>query len=213
MNPRTPNFDPVARIYRWAEYLALGPLLERTREHFLPHLADCRQALILGDGDGRFLACLLHQNPALQALAVDTSAAMLHRLRRRCQFAAARLETLQASALQVEAPPATDLIATHFFLDCLTQPEVDHLTRHLAAQVATGTLWLLSDFTLTPKRFLRPFAALYIRGLYLAFALLTGLRVSRLPDPQAALATAGFALIARHQRLFGLLYTELWQRQ
>jgi len=213
MNPHTPNFDRVARIYRWAEYLSLGPLLERTREHFLPQLADRRHALVLGDGDGRFLARLLHQNPTLQALAVDTSAAMLHLLRQRCHFASHRLDTLQTSALAVEAPPATDLIVTHFFLDCLTQPEVDRLTRHLASQMAPGTLWLLSDFAHPPNRLLRPFAALYIRCLYLAFALLTGLRVTRLPDPQTALTTAGFRLLTRHQRLSGLLYTELWQRK
>jgi hypothetical protein len=213
MKSNTPNFDRVASIYRWAEYLSLGPILERTREHFLPQLADRHRALVLGDGDGRFLARLLHQNPTLQALAVDTSAAMLHLLTQRCHFASARLETLQASALHIDAPPATDLIVTHFFLDCLTQPEVDRLTHHLAAQVAPGTLWLLSDFALPPNPLLRPLAALYIRGLYLAFALLTGLRISRLPDPQSALTNAGFKLLARHQRLSGLLYTELWQRQ
>jgi hypothetical protein len=213
MNHHAPNFDRVGRLYRWAEYLSLGQFLEHTREHHLPCLLDRRRALVLGDGDGRFLARLLHQNPNLQALAVDTSAVMLHLLRSRCHFAAARLETLQTSALAVDAPPATDLIVTHFFLDCLTQPEVDRLTRHLAPQVAPGTLWLLSDFALPPNPLLRPVAALYIRCLYLAFALLTGLRVRHLPDPQAALTNAGFELLARHERLLGLLYTELWQRQ
>jgi len=213
MSNALPNFDRIARIYRWSEYLALGPLLERTRFHFLPQIADRHHALVLGDGDGRFLARLLHQSPTLHALAVDTSAAMLHLLRRRCHLAAERLETQQASALAVDAPPATDLIVTHFFLDCLTQAEVDRLTRHLAAQVAPGTLWLLSDFALPPNRLLRPLAALYIRGLYLTFALLTGLSVRRLPDPQSALTAAGFELVARHERLCGLLYTELWQRK
>ena len=100
---RDANFDRVARLYRWAEYLALGPLLERTREHFLPQLAGRRQALVLGDGDGRFLARLLRQQPGLHALAVDTSAVMLRLLRQRCldsaPAAVSRLRTLRASAL------------------------------------------------------------------------------------------------------------------
>jgi SAM-dependent methyltransferase len=207
------NFDRVARIYRWAEYLSLGPLLERTREHYLPQLRHRRHALALGDGDGRFLARLLQQNPTLQATAVDTSAAMLHQLRARCHFAEGRLQTMQASALETSADAQTDLIITHFFLDCLTQTEVETLTTRLAAQVSSGALWLVSDFAIPTGPILHPIAALYIRTLYFAFKLLTGLQTSHLPDPQTALTQAGFERIARHERLFGILYTELWRRQ
>lgn len=211
--PPPPNFDPVARIYRYAEYLALGPLLQRTRTHFLPQLTPRHRALVLGDGDGRFLSQLLTQQPHLQALAVDTSANMLHLLRQRCQPHVNRLETLQASALTITPPRDTDLITTHFFLDCLTQPELNTLTQTIAAQTAPGTLWLLSDFGPPHPRLLRPFAALYIRALYLAFRILTGLRVTHLPNPQSALTAAGFRRIARHDLLHGLLYTEIWQHR
>jgi SAM-dependent methyltransferase len=208
-----PDFDRVARIYRWAEYLALGRLLERAREHYLPRLADRGSALVLGDGDGRFLARLLHQNSNLQALAVDTSAAMLGLLGQRCAFAADRLQTRQQSALEAAPAPETDLIVTHFFLDCLAQPEVDALVAGLAAKVRPGTLWVVSDFAVPAKPVLGRLAAVYVRALYLAFGLLTGLRVRRLPDPQSALNAAGFERLARKERLGGVLYTELWRRR
>jgi ubiquinone/menaquinone biosynthesis C-methylase UbiE len=210
-SPRQPNFDSVARIYRWAEYLTLGPLLQRTRTHFLPQLPTRTHALILGDGDGRFLAQLLQHQPNLQALAVDTSATMLHLLRQRCQPNITRLQTLQTSALTITPSRDTDLITTHFFLDCLTQPEVDALTQRIAAQLHPGALWLLSDFGQPHPRALRPFAALYIRALYLAFLILTGLRVTHLPNPQSSLQAAGFDRIARHDLLCGLIYTEIWR--
>jgi len=217
MTQPAPNFDRVARIYRWSEYLALGTLLEQTREHFLPQLLDRRQALVLGDGDGRFLAKLLQQNSRLQAVAVDTSTVMLKLLAGRCHRATSsgttRLQTSHSSALTVTPAKNTDLIVTHFFLDCLKQTELDALTERLAAQVNRGTLWLVSDFALPQTRFLRPFAALYIRALYLAFRLLTGLRVTHLPNANGALQRAGFERTARHERLFGFLYTEIWRRQ
>ena len=212
MSPQ-PNFDRVASIYRWAEYISLGPLLPRTRVHVLNQLNNPRHALLLGDGDGRFLAQLLRRYPHCTALAVDTSAAMLTTLRHRCAHAAPRLTTLQRSALEIDAPPPTDLIVTHFLLDCFTQPEVDALTTHLASQLAPGALWLVSDFALPSSALLRPIARLYIASLYAAFRLLTGLRVRYLPDPQSSLARAGMRRIARHTLLFGLLYTELWQRE
>jgi ubiquinone/menaquinone biosynthesis C-methylase UbiE len=208
---REPNFDPVARLYRWAEYLSLGPLLQRTRTHLLPQLTDRRSAFVLGDGDGRFLARLLAQNPLLQALAIDTSATMLQLLQRRCGFAGARLCVQQASALTATPPRDTDLIVTHFFLDCLTQAEVNVLAQRVSAQTQPGTLWLLSDFHV-PSGAVRSLARLYIRALYLVFRLLTGLRIKSLPDPQASLARAGFIRMARHERLFGMIYTELWRR-
>jgi SAM-dependent methyltransferase len=207
------NFDRVARIYRWAEYISLGPLLERTREHHLPQLTTCNRALVLGDGDGRFLARLLRQNLALHALTVDTSATMLQLLTKRCAFAAPRLETAQISALDANAPPGTDLVVTHFFLDCLAQQDVDALTQRISAQLQPDALWLLSDFAVPSSPLLRPLARLYIGALYLAFRLLTGLRQTHLPDPQSSLTQAGFVRIACHQKVHGLLYTELWQRK
>ena len=212
-NRSEPNFDRVARLYRWAEYLSLGPLLQRTRTHFLPQLMGCRSAFVLGDGDGRFLSRLLLQNPSLHAVAVDTSATMLQLLQRRCSLAGARLSVQQESALTASPPPDADLVVTHFFLDCLTQAEVHELAEHIAAHAQPDTLWLLSDFQVPQSGAARPLARLYIRGLYFAFRLLTGLLVQSLPDPQAALAHAGFKRIARNEWLFGMIYTELWKRE
>jgi trans-aconitate methyltransferase len=209
----SPNFDRVAAIYRWAEYISLGPLLQRTRTHFLHQLNNPRHVLVLGDGDGRFLEQLLLHYPHCSATAADISAAMLSKLRDRCAFASTRLTTLHRSALEIDASPDTDLVVTHFLLDCFTQPEVDALTTRLASQLSPGALWLVSDFALPTHRILRPFARLYIMSLYAAFRLLTGLRVRHLPDTQSALTRAGLRRLARKSFLFGLLYTELWQRE
>lgn len=210
---RAANFDRVARIYRWAEYVALGPLLRLTRERYLAEIAGAREALVLGDGDGRFAAELLVRAPGMQVRAVDASAAMLRLLRERCERrgVGSRVGTLQASALEVDAGPEVDLVVTHFFLDCLTQAEVDQLTARLARQVKCGCLWVVSDFGLPRKRIARPLGAAYIRLLYVAFRLLTGLRTQSLPDPQRALRTAGFRLEQRSERMGGLLYSEFWK--
>jgi ubiquinone/menaquinone biosynthesis C-methylase UbiE len=204
-----PNFDRVARLYRWAEYLSLGPLLQRTRTHFLPRLAGARRAFVLGDGDGRFLSKLLAQNQQLHATAVDSSERMLALLRDRCD--PARLQTVHGDALAQAPPPGTDLIVTHFFLDCFTQEQVNAFALKLAELIEPGTLWVVSDFRIPERGALRGVARVYIRGLYFAFRVLTGLRVTQLPDPAPALAAAGFGRVAVHQTLGGVLYAELWQ--
>jgi SAM-dependent methyltransferase len=209
-----PNFDFVAHPYRWMEYLTFGRALERCRNRFLPQLADCRSALVLGDGDGRFLAALLAANPHLQADAVDTSRAMLRLLTRRAHLAAAnartRLRTHATSALCFAPGNSPDLIVTHFFLDCLTQPEVDALTNRLAQLIGPKDLWVVSDFRIPAGPMHWPARAL-VRSLYFAFRLLTGLRTKRLPDHAAALAAAGFTRIAEHHAVAGVLTSELWE--
>lgn len=208
-----PNFDPVARIYRWAEYILLGPFLQRARTHFLDQLPTLRHALVLGDGDGRFLASLLHRQTALHAISIDTSKKMLSLLSHRCRSEASRVQTLHTSALTFTPSDDTDLIATHFFLDCLTQMELDSLTRNFSAHLRPGTLWLLSDFGQPAPRLLRPFAAIYIRTLYIAFRILTGLRVRHLPDPQTSLKNAGFECLGRRSICFGFIYAEMWRKR
>jgi SAM-dependent methyltransferase len=211
-----PNFDLIARPYRWLEYLTLGRALEDCRLHYLPSLLQQKKALILGDGDGRFLAQLLAQNPHLQADAVDTSASMLGLLRHRCEATVPnvtpRLQIHHTDALSFSPSQGErfDLVVTHFFLDCLTQPDLEALTARIVPTLTPGALWLVSDFRI-PSGPMRLPAKIIVRTLYLAFRILTGLRTTSLPDHVTPLAHAGLTRISHHHQLAGLLTTELWQ--
>lgn len=209
-----PNFNSIARPYRWLEYFTLGRALERCRLHYLPRLLDRRHALVLGDGDGRFLARLIAVNPTLRAIAVDTSSTMLELLQRRCETAVfsarTRLRTCNYSALEHATSSKTDLVVAHFFFDCLTQSELDTLIARIAKHVRPGALWLISDFRI-PSGPMRLPARILVRSLYLAFRVLTGLRTTHLPDHATPLTQAGLTRIAHHHSLAGLLTTELWQ--
>ena len=55
------NCDLIAPHYWWIERLGMGRALERRRRWFLPELGNARRALVLGDGDGRFLRELLRR--------------------------------------------------------------------------------------------------------------------------------------------------------
>jgi len=208
------NFNLIARPYRWLEYLTLGHALERCRLHFISRLLHQKKALVFGDGDGRFLAALMTANPGLHADAIDTSAVMLHLLRRRCESsalnAAVRLQTHQTNALAFTPIGPYDLVVTHFFLDCLTQRELETLISHVTPSLAPEALWVVSDFRI-PSGPMRLPARIIVRTLYLAFRILTGLRTDHLPDHAAPMIEAGLIRTAQHYSLAGLLTTELWQ--
>jgi SAM-dependent methyltransferase len=221
-NRPTPNFDRLARLYRWLEYASFGPMLERCRFYFLPACATARRALILGDGDGRFTQRLLQANPFLEVDAVDASAQMLQQLRQRVASSgtddALRVHTLRAD-IRAFTPerrdndPGYDLVVSHFFLDCLTPNEIDALADRLRECLAPDALWLISDFAIPQRGWLRPVAQLVVRSLYFAFDCLTRLRIKKLPDYAGALEQHGFFQVQQKTFLGGLLTTELWQKQ
>ena len=67
------NCDLIAPHYWWIERLGMGRALERRRRWFLPEIGNAPRALVLGDGDGRFLRELLRRNSAVRADYVDLS--------------------------------------------------------------------------------------------------------------------------------------------
>jgi trans-aconitate methyltransferase len=120
-----PDFNRLARFYRWMELVSFGPWLWWCRCAFLGELGACRYALILGDGDGRFTARLLQANPAVRIDAIDASPAMLkalvrragqNRSRVRAQMADARYWLPKSQPDQSLEDPSYDLVVTHFFL-------------------------------------------------------------------------------------------------
>ena len=209
------DFDHLAALYRWMEYFSFGPMLQRCRCALLERTSGARNALVLGDGDGRFTRGLLTRNSSVRVHAVDGSPAMLRTLLHRAGRDRKRVVTEQAD-LREWAPARDrqqaryDLIASHFFLDCLTTEEVRTLAATVRGATAPGAVWLVSEFLVPPKGFGKLIAIPLIAILYWSFARLTGLEVRRLPDHATALQSAGFTLAARRDMLFGLLVSEEW---
>jgi ubiquinone/menaquinone biosynthesis C-methylase UbiE len=207
------NFDLLAKPYRRLEYLTFGRTLERCRFHYLPALVDAKRALIFGDGDGRFLARLLTVNPALEADVVDISPAMLRLLDERLRLEDRRRVTLHQADARSFVPPekAYDLVITHFFIDCLFEPELAALVERVTTRLTPGARWVVSEFALPPTRVGAILGKTMISGLYQAFGLMTGLQVRSLPDHAAAFQRAGFERAEERQWLGGLLVSQLWQ--
>ncbi len=200
------NCDPIARWYRWLEYIGFGKALERRRRAFLSDVADARRALVLGEGDGRFLVFLVEQNRGASIDYVDLSGRMLELARKR---AGDRVRYFHANALTFPLPEAEyDLIVTNFFLDCFDETDLAVLVERVARAARGGARWLISEFR-EPSAWARGF----IRMLYLFFRVTTGLRTTHLSDYRPLLERCGFRLAKEQRARLGLLASELWVRE
>jgi hypothetical protein len=212
------NFDRLAHPYRWMEYASFGPCLARCRQAQLAHLAGARRALVLGDGDGRFLRHLLLSNPLLTADVVDSSGGMLRVLDRRIRGMGEsfhrRIRLHHADALCWCVSGRYDLVVSHFFLDCFFTPQVDQLFDRLLPHLDRGARWVISEFfvpSCPPASYLSASLSPWIVGfLYRSFGLLTGLRVRQLPDYALSLRRRGLTLDRETHFLGGLLQSQLW---
>ncbi len=201
------NADPIARAYRWMEFLAFGRALERCRLRYLDRLPVTQSALLVGDGDGRFLARLLPSAPQAAIQTIDSSAAMLALAQSRT--AEPRVTYTHADILTCPLPDAAfDLISTHFLLDCFTAEDLSNVIGRLARAARPQATWIVSEFR-EPAWWARAI----VRFLYLFFRLTTGLRVRRLTDHRPLLRAHGFELVAESHELHGLLAAEFWQRR
>ena len=198
------NCDFIAGWYRWFEYLGFGRALERRRFAFLSEVTDARRILVLGEGDGRFLARLAEQNPQASIDYVDLSERMLELARGRA--GSDRVRYHRADARDISLPESGhDLIVTHFFLDCLNQSDAAALTQKIATACAPEGRWIVSEF-----REPAAWARAVVSFLYMFFRITTGLRTRALIDHRALLSNQGFVLIREETERFGLLASELW---
>ena len=200
------NCDPIARWYRWLEYIGFGRALARRRLAFLRDVADAQRALVLGEGDGRFLIHLVKQNRSASIDYVDLSEQMLQIARARA--GSDRITYHRADALTFHLVDNTfDLVTTHFFLDCLTESDAAVLIDRVSRATVPGARWVVSEF-----RDANWWSRMCVRGLYLFFRITTGLKARRLIDHRPLLERHGFRKIRSETGCFGLLISELWQR-
>jgi len=210
------SFDALAPHYRWMEFFLAGEKLQRCRTAFLPQLPAKKRILILGEGNGRFLAECRRQFPEAQITVVDASARMLELARARLagQGGVDRgTDFVCADALEWMPPTGGfDLIVTHFFLDCFRADQLEKLLASLARAAAPGADWLLADFQEASAGWRRVRSRLILWVMYRFFTFVTRLPAHELTPPDALIQRHGFQLRERTLRDWGLLHTDWWSR-
>ena len=211
------SFDAVAPWYRALETIAFGNALQRCRVHWLGQIRSPRHALIVGEGDGRFLCELLRAHPKVRVDCVDSSERMLQLARKRMEHELPELRDhvrFLCHDVTHWTPPANayDLLVTHFLLDCFPQAELARVVKNIAATAKPDAEWLLADFRLPNGGFARLQAQAWLTAMYQFFRFAARIPARELIDPTPHLQAGGFSLVHQHLSREGMLKSELWRR-
>jgi ubiquinone/menaquinone biosynthesis C-methylase UbiE len=210
------SFDLLAPHYRWMEFILAGSKLHRCRTAFLSAIPEPKHALLLGEGNGRFLVELLRKYPHARVTCLDASQRMLDCARERVLkygMENGPTEFIHADILEWNPQLGSfDLIVTNFFLDCFTPQQIELVVNKLARAATPNAQWLLADFREPSVGLKKWRARLILQSMYLFFRTVTRLPASRLTPPDSFLQERGFELLQRSQADWGLLHSDWWSR-
>jgi ubiquinone/menaquinone biosynthesis C-methylase UbiE len=211
------SFDTLAPWYRTLEWIAFGDDLQRCRAACLGEIAAPYRALLVGEGNGRFLCELLRLHPRVEIDCLDASRRMLQltreRIDRELPGQVARVRFLQQDIMSWTAPEHQyDLLVTHFFLDCFAEPALTGVIKKLARLATDDANWLLADFCHPPNRMTRLRTRGWLAAMYFFFRVTARIEANELIDPTPFMRAEGFALTRQYLFRKGILKSEIWRR-
>jgi ubiquinone/menaquinone biosynthesis C-methylase UbiE len=211
------SFDALAPHYRWMEFVLAGEKLQRCRIAFLDRISAPENILIWGEGNGRFLVECRRKWKDARIVCADASEKMLALANERFEqtgLDANGIEFLRADVLDWSPlKKVFDLVVTHFFLDCFRAEQLQQIVDRIAFAARPNASWLLADFQAPPVGLQRWRANLILTVMYLFFRVATGLPARRLTSPDPYLTNNEFFLRERRVSEWGLLHSDLWQRE
>jgi len=206
------SFDRVAPHYRWLETLVFGNQLQQARVEFMREIGSPRRVLIVGEGNGRFLAEFVRLHPAATVDCIEASGRMIE-LARRTLNQQACVNFIQTDIKEAELVPRSyDLIVTHFFLDCFEEETLPMVIAKLASSATSDAQWLVADFSEPSKNWRRLPARFLISLMYFFFRLAAGIEARQLVDYRPLLRAEGFILAEAIQSPNEMIHSERWRR-
>ena len=234
------TFDRIAPTYQFFETIAFGYALQRARTAFISRIRDGERVLILGEGDGRFLAELLRRDPFVEVDCIDASAAMIQRARARAAVIPSKAKDLTSVDGAVCAPrdsaslppgelcrvqfhhidilgwvplqKSYDVVVTHFFLDCFTSAQLPAVVEKIGNAATPNARWLFADFAIPTKALGGVHARVWLRIMYSFFRAVADLQAKELTDASALIQANGFRLYEEKVTRLGFIKSQVWER-
>jgi tRNA (cmo5U34)-methyltransferase len=179
------GFDRIASFYDALAYFVYGDSLQRAQKALLPFIPDQGRILIIGGGSGWILVQLIKTGKHLDILYLDAAPAMLNKAKKKYQKiksdSSIRIEFRLGTEQEIKPQEQYDVIFTPFILDLFLPQRLQQLMTRLKVALSPTGSWLFVDFwpvTQSPPYWQK----MLIKGMYLFFGTLSGVKARKLPD-------------------------------
>jgi tRNA (cmo5U34)-methyltransferase len=168
------GFDRLAPIYDLLAQLVIGKGIRTSQLHFINHLKEKNELLILGGGTGWILPFILEMNPNLRIDYIELSPKMLEKAK---SYARGNSTVRFIEGTEANIPiKKYDCVITHFYLDLFNDEKLGLVINKIKEALCPGACWIAADFV-SDKKWHK--AVLGI--MYKFFSITTGLNTSSLP--------------------------------
>jgi ubiquinone/menaquinone biosynthesis C-methylase UbiE len=144
------TFDSVAPFYVLLEKLSFGDELNIARQAFIETVLHAGNALLIGEGNGRFLGDCLRSKTGGAITVLDSSRKMLDLLESRIKGIRheTNLELVCEGILdwRLENTGAFDVVVTHFFLDLFRPIMQRRVIEKITSMANKETSWVIVDY-------------------------------------------------------------------
>lgn len=206
------GFNLLAPVYDFIAAAASLNYIHRSQTALLPLPGQYSNALVFGGGTGKFLLELMKNNTAVHYCYADISDKMIEATRKRLLSEKMPEPVELICGSYSDIPDGKfDLIITNYILDCFSENELPVVLDNLNEKLSPGGTWLFVDFNIPNSNGYRFFSRMATRLLYMAFNILCGLGVNRLPDFSAAFAQRGYKPVHEKYFLGGLLVARIYK--
>lgn len=150
------SYDPIAPFYDFFS-LALGKPYQNSKSVFLNKMGSGDKILYLGGGTGANLPFILEQiGPKGRIFYMEASAKMIRKGKSRVKpDQLSQIVFLHQSDFSKIPHETYDVVLTQFFLDILSDEEIEKLFQELGQRINSNTKWIFLDFfPITKKKWL-----------------------------------------------------------
>lgn len=195
------NYDAVAGIYETLADIYSFGLIRRAKMAELAYLKPGERVLYLGAGSGEDAVAAARSGAKVTA--VDLSARMIARLRRRMARKGLESDLIAGNALELTPDPLFDAVCGNYFFNVFGPQDMPVVLARAATYVRPGGLLMIADMA-PPAGPLGPLAWLYLKFGLSFFWLLRLASQHPIYDYRPGLLRLGFRQVAVHDhRLLG----------
>ena len=191
------GFDALAPIYDRFASLVYGSAIREAQLFFLKAIPSSAHVLILGGGTGWLLAELLKTYPKIEVWYIEASVKMLEQAQQKLsEQQKSRVKFIHGTEDSIPHGIQFHAVITGFYLDLFSTTTLRRVIDTIAASLAPGSVWLVSDFIARKVWWQR----ILLKVMYAFFRWCCGIEAKQLPPWEQYMTAQGWE--AKEEQLF-----------